>query len=734
MRLALFLSLFVCFPLVSQANDYYVGPSDSAGNGSSCANADAYNGSYISTASNWVPGITWHLCGTITVPVGGNGITALGSGTASNPINIVFESGAILQSAAFGGRPSALGLIIGGGIVINGYDYIVVDGKNTGTIQNTENGSSLTYQNTTIGVLAEGDYLVVRNLTIQDIYVNSSAESNSTPGFGSTDIEFDGNDGEICSNKLTNAHIGVDFSSGWAGPRTEGPASCNDTVSASGVHVYNNYISDHGWMINVGGGGYANIYDNEMTNWANWFYPTNTTYAYHLDGIIAYGVGSGDVVKPYIYDNYIHGDFVGYPTGFIFCTYGNTGSGSACTIYNNLLVGTGNTATQGQGIYFHSADGNPLGPHYIYNNTIVGFNTGSIYADGDTTQVYTIENNIIWSGGGWYYQFNSTPISNMTSNNNVFYGGRYNGGSDPNGGFSVGSVTDGTLSQWQATGEDSNSVESNPDLSSTYMIQSTSSVAYGIGTNLTSLDLSSLDTGAPASFGTSYSCGAGCVSEPSSGAWDAGAYPYGTSSQPVTELCSVSATSCTVSSSIPSGTGIIVIFSNEETSEPSFTVTDSCGDTYAGQLSVASGVGADGIVMLYTMTTCAMTSGVSAISESTTTVNGFLAYAITPFASGSQGDVTATSVENDTTTFSAGPTSNTTSTDVCFAAANAAASGGLTWSASTPWTLAPDSNVGSDNRVLAAAYQIVSSGEQVTGSMTSTAAGAGEMAVQCLKQ
>src|SRR5215472_573636 len=27
------------------------------------------------------------------------------------------------------------------------------------------------------------------------------------------------------------------------------------------------------WMINVGGGGYANIYNNELTNWLNWFYP-----------------------------------------------------------------------------------------------------------------------------------------------------------------------------------------------------------------------------------------------------------------------------------------------------------------------------------------------------------------------------------------------------------------------------------------------------------------------------
>ena len=499
----------------SQAKNIYIAQNAvGSANGADCA--DAFSVTYLNTASNWAAGNTYHLCGTFNFPAGSNGITVLASGNPSSPVNILFESGAVLQSPAFGGCAMCG---TGGAILINNFNYIVIDGNDTGVIQNTANGSSLSYQNGSVGVFAHGDHITIRHLTIKNIYVNSSAESTSQPGFNSTDIEFNGADGEICGNTLNNAHVGIWFSTSWAGPRSEGPIGCNDTVSPAGVHVYNNYISDHGWMINAGGGGYVNIYGNELTNWANWFYPTSTPY--HLDGIITYGYGSGVVTKPYIYNNYIHGDFGNNsPTGFIFCTYGNTGSGSACTIYNNLLVGTGNTVTCCQGIYFHSADGNPLGPHYVLNNTIDGFNTGSIYMDGDNTQVYTIQNNIFIQHGGWYLQ--SGGWGSLTMNNNVGYGGRNLGGTS-------GPWNSKSLSAWQALGFDLNSSDGvNPNLSASYLIQNTNSVAYHRGVSLTGHNISSLDAGGPAAFGTSYACGSGCVQRPSTSSWDAGIYEYST--------------------------------------------------------------------------------------------------------------------------------------------------------------------------------------------------------------
>jgi hypothetical protein len=52
------------------------------------------------------------------------------------------------------------------------------------------------------------------------------------------------------------------------------------------------------------------------------------------------------------------------------------------------------------------------------------------------------------------------------------------------------------------------------------------SAAIGTATNLTSLGITALNTGAPQTFGVSGSCGTGCVPRASSGAWDGGAYPY----------------------------------------------------------------------------------------------------------------------------------------------------------------------------------------------------------------
>jgi hypothetical protein len=88
-----------------------------------------------------------------------------------------------------------------------------------------------------------------------------------------------------------------------------------------------------------------------------------------------------------------------------------------------------------------------------------------------------------------------------------------------------------SFSAWNAKGYDVNSSDGiNPNLSSNYLIQSTSSVAYNRGTNLTSQNISSLDVSAPATFGLNYACGTGgCVPRPTSGSWNAGVYNYSSS-------------------------------------------------------------------------------------------------------------------------------------------------------------------------------------------------------------
>lgn len=506
----------------ARANDIYFAQSAlGSANGTDCADAyglhDASHG--VNVSGNWVPGNTLHICGTITLGANTNAVTAQAGGASGSPITIKFEPGAVLSSPYWPGDP--LGCVSNcGAIDTNSFSYITIDGGTNGLITATANGSSLANRAKTMAILLRGEFLMVKNMTVTNIYLNSSAEPNSQPGNNTADIRVYGySNVEICNNTLNNAHVGI-WSSAASPSFIAAPTSlCTAAQANPGTNIYNNTLQDHGWQMNLGGGGYMNIFNNDLSNWSNWFYPTDQTFAYHLDGIIVYGGNAGSITRPFIYNNYIHGDFVGFPTGFIFCTYGVPGSGSACTIFNNLLVGTGHTATAGQGIYFHSADGNPLGPHVIYNNTISGFSTGQIYMDGDATQIYTVKNNIFLSNGGYYLQLNGTPTSNYVSNYNVYYGARTICG------YACGFNAGTTLATWQGKGEDLNSVEANPSLDTNWHIQSTSSAAYSRGINLAILNIAPLNFSKPSAVGVNGTTGP--ARSTAATRWDSGAYVFG---------------------------------------------------------------------------------------------------------------------------------------------------------------------------------------------------------------
>ena len=116
--------------------------------------------------------------------------------------------------------------------------------------------------------------------------------------------------------------------------------------------------------------------------------------------------------------------------------------------------------------------------------------------------------------------------SQITSDNNLYYNERTGGG------FSC-AGTYYTFSTWQSSlGKDTHgnevpyttpNAETALNLNSDYAPTS-SSLAIGLGANLTGLAIAPLDVDAPANFGAGGSCGTGCASRPSSGAWTAGAY------------------------------------------------------------------------------------------------------------------------------------------------------------------------------------------------------------------
>ncbi len=495
--------------VVASANNVYVSQNATGlGNGQDCANTKA--ASYLNNSTYWVssapietqigPGTVVHLCGTFTGNAGSSALVVRGSGTSAQPITILFEPGAQLNAPYWGGFPMASCPACSGAITVNGFNYITIDGGSGGVIQNTANGTGLPYQHDSLGLYLNGNNIIVRNLAIQNIYANLGASTSATDsgGTNTADIRVDNGSSNISisNSTLLDARAGI-----WS-----------DT-SGTNINYNNNTIADHCWQIVLTGSGSQNVHDNDISDYTNWQYPTG---AYHTDGVIAFGDSS--VLTPQIYNNYFHGDLgAGSPTGFVFCTYGTAGngSGSSCTIFNNLFVGTGYSATHDAAIYFHSGSGtNALGPHSIYNNTFSGFQF-HIYVETDATIHYTIVNNLFIGGAATYFtEGNSNGYGQLTMDHNDFFGGRSSGPWNWN------NSTISTFKAWQAAcGCDASSAVGNPNLDASFRPQA-GSPAIGVGSALVGLGISALnaDKGAQPR-GASGPCTPGV-----SGCWDAGAY------------------------------------------------------------------------------------------------------------------------------------------------------------------------------------------------------------------
>ena len=165
--------------------------------------ADAWSEAILNDPAFWPgQGSTIHLIGTLT-----NQLTVNGSGTATYPVTFVFDPGANFTSGAWpvtGSSP-----YYGGAIYPNGSRYIVVDGKGTGIIQNTNNGTGLgTYLTSPNQVPVSGAIAgvcsnwVVKNLIMTNIYNRQSVTDYVAQGLG---IYLVGSDFCISNNVLSDA-------------------------------------------------------------------------------------------------------------------------------------------------------------------------------------------------------------------------------------------------------------------------------------------------------------------------------------------------------------------------------------------------------------------------------------------------------------------------------------------------------------------------------------------------
>jgi hypothetical protein len=511
-----FLAVAVLFAAVScSATDIYFGPvSAGSNNGTSCANAYQYSdGTHgWSLSAQQAAGNNLHICsGTYAAAANGTLMTFVNSGSSSSPITLIADQGAATFQAPYFNTSN--GAITNNG----GQSYIVINGNSNLVIQNTANGTSLANHQASYGIALFGcSHCTVENTTIQNIYVNQGSNSGATDtnGGGTSGIFLNGTStgAVISGNTVSQSKVAIGVSPDGGSP-----------ADASNVTISNNTVSDMDWGIFVGGGDSSDtmnnvvINGNKISNWTNWQYPASQ---YHQDGVMLYNVGNPSAgLTATLHDNYIYGAFSngGSPTGLIYCA-----DFTSCTIFNNLLVNTGTTSAFHSPLWLGQSENHGKNMS-VYNNTMVNTNgSAGACVTLQITGTAVFENNICT---GYTTAF-ASYLTSMAALQNTISSSIRNVWPSSMGSSAIscnvgGSGLFATFATWQGDGFDANSSTTNPNLTASYLIPSTSSSAYQIGADLTGLEITALDIDMAGNHRSS------------SGAWDAGAYLYSTSSSSV---------------------------------------------------------------------------------------------------------------------------------------------------------------------------------------------------------
>ena len=492
--------------LASAPNVYIAQNAAGSANGSSCANA--YAVSFFNSSANWGsattqigPGTVVNLCGTLTGIAGATALTFQGSGVNGNPITLLFQPGAALNAPYWG---TNIGSIYNGAINTGGQSYIVINGQNTGSISATANGSSLPYQANSAGIyVSGGSNVTVENLAISNMYVHvaNSSTSGGNANTVSAGIQVNGsNSFKASGNTIHDATNGIFVGYG---------------TGFSGITVSDNTIYNCNWGVaggdNNAGSSLAGlyVYGNNIHDAANW---NDSADNYHHNGIYFWAEQSSGstITSAFFYNNKIYGDYGGSNcTAGIFMSQGGGDTITSPYFFNNVI-----DQSTGSGVCGNGAFSLNVGSPHFYNNTIL-----EGYIDGPNGPIGNgvYKNNIYSSPSGSGQGIYDTTAGLSASDYNVWYSlGSYSMIWNNNGGFNA-------LPAWTAgTGFDAHSITSNPNLTFSYQPNSGSPV-IGAAANLYSVCNGQPNPG----------LGALCydmngVARPTSTAWDAGAFQFGT--------------------------------------------------------------------------------------------------------------------------------------------------------------------------------------------------------------
>jgi hypothetical protein len=303
-------------------------------------------------------------------------------------------------------------------------------------------------------------------------------------------------------------------------------------------------------MVPLNGTGAPVIINNEHYDWSNW---TGFSSGFHNDGYFITGA-SAATFKPYLINNYAHGEQASSPSGalLLFTDDGvtNSGKGQQAVLVGNIVYGTGGGISNGQGFGIQTVTtGNPKGPYQWYHNVFINY--GFSIADFQwhiTSPTIDIRNNIfdipVPASNGWFFQNSNTgfSFSTLTVNGNSYFGGR---NLSPNGPFGIWTSNvlypawktncvagSGTLCDTNSSNADplltgESSFSSGGALGPTGFAPLAGSPTDLLGDNLTTqcASIPNQCQGMPQTVGAGGSCGSGCVARPGgSTRWTSGAF------------------------------------------------------------------------------------------------------------------------------------------------------------------------------------------------------------------
>jgi hypothetical protein len=497
--LIILIGVMLWTPFCFAKNIYVAQNSTGASNGADCP--DAYSATWFNTGSNWGsaatqinPGDTVHLCGIFTGAAGSTMLTVQGSGAAGQPITILFEPNAVLAAPYWPYDTGAINC--------NNHAYITIDGGSNGLIQNTADGTALTYQQNSRAIEAGTpgcSNFTVKNLHISNLYIRTQ---NTNDSVDTSAISMEGSNSIASHNTIDHTRVGIILAYG----KSSNLDISFNTSTFTEVAVI---ISDLYGGASLTG---AKVHDNDWGGGAYlWDSPSNE---WHHNGIHAWSVHPGTVgfTGLQVYNNYMHGVW-GSDTAYAKATGGSSHItagiyletvGDGPQVFNNVIQLLG-PLNQGQnGSIFCKTSDTPAEScrnAIIVNNTIIGNNSGGSCTEISSTGAIFKNNVCSGISYGLYTPYGETT-STVTANNNA-YSQAVNWGVYDN------------WAGWQSHGQDLNSKLTNLNLNASSFLPNTGSPVIGLGANLTSLGITALDADILG------------MSRPSVGPWDSGAYVYG---------------------------------------------------------------------------------------------------------------------------------------------------------------------------------------------------------------